>query len=283
MNNLVRVGLHAEMQKFGRKTTGNVGLVLSYTESRALFAVQKLLDGTDYAGNMTPEKLPADNPSKYTGQLPGIEFRLSEYLSAYGVAKYKSARNKMEYSGAERAAAVSALEALGLKKYTMKYTRIDWKSKKKDRTQIEYTAPVIWRPDTHAVYAGPILVDQIDTYFVWKPMDLYEQASGTDVLFIEYLLCMAEQARRRKGPYTVKLDPDTMAHVLRLDKLIATRQWSRIRAKLDMAYAVAKDLGYLADYAVNQPGKKVEQVDVLQLNKQKFEEMRNGNELRLAA
>src|SRR5436309_1211398 len=99
MNNLVRVSLHAEMQKFGRKTTGNTGLELSHTESRALFAVQKLLDSTNYSGNVEAQQTPPDHPSKYAGKLPRVVFKTSEYLAAYGLRKYKSARKKLEFSG----------------------------------------------------------------------------------------------------------------------------------------------------------------------------------------
>ena len=118
LNKQVRVSLHAEMQKFGSKpdptkcsTEQSIGLDLSYTESRALFAVQKLLDPTIYKGNITPVEL-KDEGYRYAGSIPQLVVTKSEYLEAYGVYKYKTTRNKLEYSGSERKTAIDALERL---------------------------------------------------------------------------------------------------------------------------------------------------------------------------
>ena len=89
-----------------------IGVNLTYGESRALFAVQKMLDATGYKGNTSPEKLPAGSPQQYDGTVPVLMVEKSDYLGAYGVAKAKSSRQKMEYSSQARKAALKALHSL---------------------------------------------------------------------------------------------------------------------------------------------------------------------------
>ena len=55
---LIKVSAHFEMLKFGRSSDATYGIELSNAESRALFAVQKLLEGTDYRGNGATVRYP---------------------------------------------------------------------------------------------------------------------------------------------------------------------------------------------------------------------------------
>ena len=61
----------------------------------------------------------------------------------------------------------------------------------------------------------------------------------------------------------IKLDPETLAYKLRLNKFIEKRQWKRIRSRLNNLYSLSKEQGYLTDYAIEQEGKKLEKVDIL--------------------
>jgi hypothetical protein len=274
MNKLVRVSLHLEKIK--------KDLELSYTESRALFAVQMLLSDTDYKGNTKPEQFTDDVNWKYKGELPGLKISVSEYLDAYGVNKYKTKRNKMEYSGTERKTATGALERLAQRNFLFKYERTCWEAKKNSSTKetIEVTAPLMVLQKSgrnYIIYPSPILVDQIDTYFLWKPRNLFDKIGGKDttsVLFMDYLFTRAEQARSKRGIYTIKLEQETIAKALRLDKLIETRQWLRIRSRLNDLYEQAKELGYLSSYLIDQNGVKSDKIDVLTLNKETFKNMR---------
>jgi len=298
MNNLVRVSLHAEMQKFGKrydprkplitdmverddvKTTmgekniQTIGLDLSYSENRALFAVQKLLSDTDYKGNTKPLSI-------QHMELPGMEIKISDYLKAYGVKKYKTGRGKMEFSGTERKTAIKALTELTGRHFLFAYDRTNW-GKKGAQTQerVEMVSPVIMARKENSrhlsLYPSPVLMDQINTYFVWMPSDLFERAGKdqTAVLFIEYLLCQAEQKRRSGRKYVIDLAPETLARVLRLDSLISTRQWNRVRDKLNNLYNVGKEIGYIEEYSVALPGVRVREVDRLCLNKKAIDGLR---------
>ncbi len=276
-NQLIRASLHLEMQKFGNK-----GLDLSYAESRALFAVQKMLDDTDYNGNIDSIHLTVEG---YTGTIPGIRFKPAEYLEAYGLTKYKTARNKMEYSGSERKMAIQALKKLASRSFLLSYTKMTFGKKKCDNESVtlSYQSTLVLLEEDR-LYPSPILVDQIDSYFVWLPEDLYKTLPTKEiaaVLFIEYLLTQAEQIRRHHGKYLIKINPDIMAHNLRLDSFIETRQWNRIRQKLNDLYLIGQERGYLSQYATDQDGMKVKKIDQLTLNKQKLDDLRYG--LRMAA
>jgi hypothetical protein len=276
LNKQIRVSLHAEMQKFGTKPDPtqaidrSIGLDLTYTEARALFAVQKMLDETNYKGNTTPVSFKDEKDWMYNGQLPCLKISTSEYLDAYGVVKHKTKRNKMEYSGSERTTATDALSRLAGKEFYFQYERIIWGKNRGSRAEqsIEVASPIILLEKdptgTYRITPSPILVDQIDTYFVRKPVDLYEQPADS-ILFLEYLLVQSEQKRRTRRESVIRMDPETLAYKLRLDKFIEKRQWKRIRSKLNSLYSLAKDIGYLDGYSIEQEGKKIEKVDVLTL------------------
>ena len=103
--------------------------------------------------------------------------------------------------------------------------------------RIEVIAPLIGLDETGGklhITPNPILVDQIDSYFLWKPADLYSNVlSGKDktgALFIEYLLYLFEMNRRtgERAVYVVKRQADVMAHALKMTSLLDARQQSRI-------------------------------------------------------
>ena len=86
---LVRVSLHTSRQKFGKfeqknlAVLNNEGIVLSLSENKALFAIQKLLDNTNYQGNLDGKYLTCDdNNFKYNGKVPRLEFTPSTTISA---------------------------------------------------------------------------------------------------------------------------------------------------------------------------------------------------------
>ncbi len=277
-NQLIRTSLHVEMQKFGEN-----GLDLSYAENRALFAVQRMLDSTDYKGNIVPMQLsPEDGAkAKYVGTLPGVHFRDAQYLEAYGLKKYKSARNKMEYSGTQRKNALEHLRKLADRTFQFSYSKTIYGTRKNDKQteQVSYTGKLFTLDNDNNLYASPVLVDQIDTYFVWLPQTLYTELPAKDItaiLFVEYLLCQAEQKRRHFGKHTIRVTPESIARSLKLDSLTESRQWGRIREKLNELYDLAQKQGYLSKYAVDQEGLSVKKIDLLTINKQKMYDLRYG-------
>ncbi len=303
-SNLIRCGLHLEIQKYGKaidptrphledqlesnvvardaSTRGfvRVGMDLSFAENRALFAVQHLLDETDYRGNIRPAK--AGPAYHFQGELPRLEVPIYKYLHAYGVKQKQSKRGKLEFNSKSRESALGALRSLGGKEFLMAYDR---KYGSHGNEKIEVIAPLIGITETKRkllVTPNPIMVDQIDSYFLWKPADLFSQVltgrDRTEALFIEYLLYLFEMNRRSKnrGGYVVKRQADVMARAVKMDSLLDARQNTRMRARLTGLYERGVEVGYLERYEIDVPGTKVEKIDCLHLNEAKFTGMRSG-------
>ena len=136
----VKTGLHTELLKLGKrhkerknifdnldakvkegKETQNieiVGIENTKAQDKALFAIQKLLEYTDYKGNSVGQKLPIGNDFKMNKViLPVLRITQAQYLEAYGVKKHKTSRGKKEFSGREKERAFEALYDLSNKKY----------------------------------------------------------------------------------------------------------------------------------------------------------------------
>jgi hypothetical protein len=303
-NNLIRCGLHLEIRKFGKvvdpthpdlkdqlesdavvedatfRGISRIGVDLTFAEDRALFAVQRLFDDADYRGNVKPAK--AGEAYHFQGELPRMEVPVAKYLHAYGVRQKKSKRGKQEFNAKSREAALNALRGLRSKEFLMAYER---KYGANGNEKIEVIAPLIDLGETGGkvtITPNPIMVDQIDSYFLWKPVDLYTHVlSGKDrseALFIEYLLFLFEMNRRMKkrAVFVVKRQPEVMAHALRMTSLIGSRQNSRMRQRLIDLYERGQEVGYLQKYETDVPGKRVEKLDCLHLNSEKFKAMRVG-------
>jgi hypothetical protein len=59
-----------------------------------------------------------------------------------------------------------------------------------------------------------------------------------------------------------------------MDGILAANQPQRMRKKLNDLYDFGVSSGFLDSYKVEQPGSKKRKVDVLTLNKKKFEEFK---------
>ena len=308
-NNLIRVGLHAELLKFGVKpdptkpelndrlvdpvarntalSSGitEIGYDLSFGEARGLFAVQCLLDETDYEGNQPPSRLPSCNGYQYSGDLPRLKVSIADYLHAYGVTRKTSSRGKIEFTTGGREAALDALESLADRNFLHAYDRTVYSGGKAVRQRVEAVGSLV-RVDQSGgeltITPSPVLVDQVDTYFAWKPVDLYTKVldgkDQTKALFIEYLLYLFEMNRRggEKAVYIVRRQMEVIAYALRMDALLNTRQEKRIRRKLNQLYDYAVKIGYLKGYAVDVPGAKVKKLDRLHLDSATFHAMRKA-------
>jgi len=106
--------LHLSRQKFEKI---EAGLSLSLTENKALFALQKLLDKTNYKGNIESRDATPENSFQYVGNLPRIQFTPAEFLEAFGLRRNYSARGYQEFNSNERSEAMKALRALADRKY----------------------------------------------------------------------------------------------------------------------------------------------------------------------
>jgi hypothetical protein len=272
---LVKVSIHSEVQKFGRRpdktrTETTSGLVLSTAENRALTAVQLLLTETDYKGNEKHVRM-----SGYSGDIPVLSIATAEYLNAYGVSKHVTARGKLEFSGAGRSVALRALEQLAARQHHMVYERKrDGKRTKEERTDALIALEQKGRQ--LKIAPNPILIDNIDRYYILKPADLYHSSDDVTARLIEYLCYQATRKQGKAAEDVITEQPETLAYKLRMEGQVANRQWGRVRKKMIQSYQLAKEQGYLLDYELNVPGVTVEANDVLYLNRQYFDEMRKG-------
>lgn len=331
---LVKIGMHAELRKFGEKPKPSqlllfdllnpdtkqevekhkievIGIDNTQAQNRALFAIQKLLYETNYKGNLKGHEVGRDNSFKFKGYLPILKFTPAQYLEAYGVGKRETARGYMEFNANERAEALQALRDLHDKRYLFYYERKNWIKNSKGQSEerfdvIKTVRPLITitegyealtRPERDIVKSGestqetdaklkyivlepcPILVDQIDKYFVLKPANCYQEvkllvgkASKYVYLFIDYLLTEAELNRRKNTGWIIKLNYETLAYKLRMDSYIKRRRTKRIRQTLNRCYEIAKQLGYLLDYRTIQG--VTQEVEELTLNPEKFRKVK---------
>lgn len=254
------------------------GLDLSVSEDKALHAIQKLLAKTDYKGNIAGETRQI-TAFKWEGYLPGLYITYSEYYQAYGLKPDKDGR----YHGAQAQDALSALRSLAEAR-RIYYKRDTWtgtgKNKRKLHDIIKTTTPLIIiheafkgleAEEAETVLSGgdlpqkretkllitvtPLLVDEIDTFFLLKPSALHDEiqalysgkrVSRTISLFIEWLLT------KNKKSYPVS--KDTLAVILRLDYLVEQRKPTLLNKKIQEALEVALKLRFLLDYEETSTG-----------------------------
>ena len=264
------------------ETDGKVqayGLDLTVSEDRALHAVQILLDQTGYQGNISGETV-SSNAFKWEGLIPRLFLTYGEYLEAYGLAR--GSRGQL-YEGRQAQEAIEALRSLAETRRIC-YERRRWIGKGKARKQvtdiIRVTRPLISimegfegldENEAAQVIAGqdlpekkstrlvievsPLLVDQIDTFYLLKPKALHteikellggKRISRAVSLFIEWLLT--------KNTRTVKISKSRLAERLRMDYLIEQRHQERLEARLQEAFHTAKDLEYLLAFREEPTG-----------------------------
>lgn len=248
------------------------GLDLSVSEDKALHAIQMLLDNTNYQGNMPGEEIQS-SAYKWTGYLPRLSVTYSEYYEAYGLKQAGDGR----YRGAQAEEALLALKSL------TETRRISYKRQRKTGTgkasRMVYDVVRVTKPlisitegfkdldaeEADQVIAGqdlpqkrstrlvievsPLLVDQIDRFYVLKPKALYTEIqdllpgrriSRAVSLFIEWLTTLDIQEMR--------ISRDNLAIKLRMAYLLKQRKPALLEKKLQEAFQTAKELEYLLDY-----------------------------------
>jgi len=226
----IRAGLHLEKQKFGtRPAPGKptvdeamkailrqdplainsinsadeatpavtaIGLEIEERHNRAIEAIQKRLTKHNYVGNMEGRYIEEPNSFQFSGYLPMLRIRVSEYLEDYGLQRMETSRGKLEFSGKHREEALQALRELATTRFLLMYERKYWENGELKYDVIRTIRPLLvitegWealnRKERNAVADGqtspeadeklrwlgievsPIFVDQINTYFVLKP------------------------------------------------------------------------------------------------------------------
>lgn len=281
----IRVGLHTTNLMFGElRKDGSFnydGLDLSVSEQRALFAIQKMLDKTNYEGNAEPLNIEAHHTSfNFTGRLPRISFTPAEFLEAYGLEKRKTSRGFMEYSNAERANAFAALQSLSRRMFKIVYKRqsfIKGEETRIDRIETESPLLRIYKgyiglTETEdkkldqnsevnvdkkmmiGVEVCPVIVDQIDSYFILLDPRLHTITKGKSKfvpLFEKWLTVQIEMQRRERTPGAkIKIGVKKLAGKLRMYNLIKQYKFGKIRMILEECFAVGRGMGLIENAVI---------------------------------
>jgi hypothetical protein len=292
----VKTGLHLEMQKFSSqrdklKATSSVieneesevdGLDFGIGECKALFAIQKLLDLTNYRGNLKGTFLDGENEFKFVGTLPKINIKFVDYYDAYGVGKRMTKRGILEYNANERAEAYKNLLSLCESTYRIRYEQKWIEGKKNQANTISvnmHLFTIIERSKKDVIIEPtPAVVAQIDNYFAQKPQGFYKEIEEVAprcgkfaTRFIEYLFALGEQKRRLGWPdCTIQIGQETLAKNLRMDAIIKSRNKRRLEDTLARCYEIGLKTGWLINCRIEQG--KNEKKAILVLNKAKFKQ-----------
>jgi len=297
-----------------KKDVDVIGIDITPAQEQALFGLQTLLTRTNYKGNL-PGEMIDDRGFKFKGHLPALEFTPAQYLEAYGLKKSLTGRGKEEYDGKDRAEALQALVDLAKKQVLFVYKteyrvenpitkkrelRIDrietiatlikiirgWEAltKKEDALLDKgtHTAATDEKLRAIAIEPAPILVQDIDSYFLLKPANYIQEInlrypwpnrpSKFTIRLINWLITEAEIKRRKGRPLVIETSLETIAYALRMEAWIKTRQSKRIREIITKGYRIARELGYLLSYSTVQGQTK--ELERLELNPEKFNRVR---------
>lgn len=309
-----KAGMEVELQKFGKPKSSrqlllgedadirggaiSYGLDLTKPQARALQAVQKLLDATDYLGNMEGEEIHSID-FKWRGYIPTLSFTPTEFYQAYGLEPAGDGR----YHGSLAQEALEGLKSLMLARYRLVYDRTVYKGGKKSIEAIRVTAPIIssvgeafqdiTEEELEQVKAGqeisdrrntrititpsPIMLDRIhEGWYVLKPasffteiQELYPGKKYPDEvwLFLNWLLTLNKKEFR--------VNRETLAEILRMDSLIRNRRRADIDKKITEALDVAIKLEYLLSYEVQPIGSHGEYRIDMKLNPERIKRIKS--------
>ncbi|WP_194844583.1 virulence factor [Candidatus Clavichlamydia salmonicola] len=328
-NLLIKSSLHLESQKFGKKPINKkepipigknvnsrievIGLDFLPSHYHALNAIQNLLAATNYAGNTEGVYLSKENNSfKFEGKIPRIIFTKSEYLEAYGVKRYLTARKKNEFGGNESKEALDALHYLGTQTHLIVSTRKRWKNGEELVDRYQTLSPILricegWEGLTSiennnldegkeieainikhkgfVVEPCPLLVDQIDSYFVLKPANTYQEiklkypnTSKFAYTFIDWIVKeatlkrMCKYNKEKRWPEKLSIGREALAYALRMDSYIRSRNWKKIEVAMNRCVEIAISLGWLVEHRSIQ-GKTISKKEEFILNKNKFHQI----------
>lgn len=259
------------------------GLDLTDSQERAKDAIQKLLHETGYKGDGQIPLNSADFKI-YDSYLPYLSISWTDYYQAYGLEPAGDGR----YHGAQAKQARDALESLtemrwmSYQKPSGKYDKdgkplYDFIRVKKPLIHLQFGDSYhdITEDDIQKILSGkelteekenrritrllvlpsPILIDDIDRYYLLKPSGLHDEIkalypgkriSTVNSQFITLLLLV--------DIADWKIGKETLAYKLNMDTWIETRQKSRIDKRIQEALKTAKELDFLLDYEEDATG-----------------------------
>ena len=269
------------------------GLNFSPSQHRAVTALNYLLDGTGFKGNLPAERGGRESRDwRFTGPIPRLEFTLPEYFEAYGIQRkagtgfwhkeaedalaalrslaqafrimYKKLAHEEHGSNGERMWEVVVIEQ-GLISILTSYGRLK-----------TLDAEVLKRVEDPgkvkkiAVKFAPIWVDGITSYYLLKPVTLYREirALHGSRRFSPAVYGMADLLltldRQRLG-----MEVRTLMRRLWLDRELEREQPARARRYLEDAFRTALATGLLRSWEYDGFGRVI-----LELNPERCSRVR---------
>ncbi len=241
------------------------GLDLTLSQRKALTAIQILLAETDYKGNNIFVDI---NSKKLHGnyKCPSIDVSFFDYLRIYGLSE-----KQIKQKGQAKKEALQALYSLE-KDYRVAYTK---KVKIQGTNEIKTIAVCCdiklinvaqmtvleeqARPikeiekDKRArflrIIVGPLLLEQIKSFFTLKPYFLIEEIESvskgaskkkSNLLFIDWLLSL--------NLNYIKISGENLGEKLRLESYIKARKKSIVNGLIEQAISIALKLNFIKSW-----------------------------------
>jgi hypothetical protein len=244
-----RAPLYLELHRFkyaDHETNVDRGFDLKSAEARSLTALTKLLAKTNYQGNEPKERISLKDWI-ILGESPVLSFTWSEYFNAY-----YEARSEAKVLGSnQKKRAKDALFALCEKNLKLSYYRLRGEPTINAEGKLiqDKSGTFGSKRNVMSLAFHPIFIDNISTFFVLKPLDIYNQICNQlkcqkpkkqVILFIEWLLT--------KNHARSPILKENLIKRLWLEPLLAARKTSRIEETLQECFQVAFGLGLLKEF-----------------------------------
>jgi hypothetical protein len=281
------------------------GLDFTPLQHRAVHAIQTLLHQTDYEGHERDNARWIEE-FHMTARMLIIKIKPANYYKAFGCKK-RNYNGRNQYSSNEKRQAMDALRSLYNKRYILYYSKeVFFENKEPEERIVKVNMPLIGRAadsykpikqseilstikskngerqisvmtsDKRLEYLtleiSPIFYDQIDNYFITKPINYlleikenYPRASKYVYNFIDYILTRAAE---NKGKH-LQISKENLAVILRMDNYIKTQQKKKIEDVINQCYSVALRLGYIKSHSTYK-GKTMDSVDEIKINYEKL-------------
>jgi hypothetical protein len=281
------------------------GLDLTPLQYRAVHAIQTLLHQTDYKGNVKSQETNIDE-FHMISYWPLLKIKPTEFYAAFGCKKYNyNGRN--QYSSNEKNQAMKALRSLYTERFILYYRKkIFHKDRPPEIKTVRVNMPLIgiaaddFKPVKQSkvssivkskdgsrkvtsktskgrvtrliLQVSPIFFDQIDSYFMKKPLNYlleikehYPKASKYVYNFIEYVLTRAADL---KGKH-IQISKEKLAVSLRMNGFLKNHQKKKLDQALKKCYNAALNLGYIKSYSTFK-GKTMDEVEYIKINYEKL-------------
>ncbi|MHB8277886.1 MAG: hypothetical protein ACYDIA_09565 [Candidatus Humimicrobiaceae bacterium] len=291
------------IQKAEKGNIEYIGFNLNRSQDRAVLAIQKLLNENNYQSNATEEQLQQLENIRDTALT--LIFTPSQYYEAYEVTKYKTSRDKEEWSSGESKNALKALEDISMTKGIVAYNTLDREATKKAKQnrfkRIEFTTSLLDRAyiynnlteeetelNTNArlnkkikyivIRPSKIFMDQIENgYFSLLPASLYadiEKLFPNDKsrqlpFLIKWIGLKVTENRIKTLDHKIEINLLNLAADLRMENYLRANKTGKVKSIIKDKLEKVTQYGALTRYTIEK-GKKGQDKVVMYINPRRF-------------